>query len=204
MSMLTFSFILILVSSAHCLNAFSMRNQYKRYNSLHVNKNPLEPYSTRDKGIENFQSFLQKVTVIGSAILAASKVTNAAAYLVEPTDDFKEEQARIASFSETRLKIRKDWDTIMKKFESTNESLEMEQLLKDMKQYLIKIEDMPTGVKKREIVKLCRSKKFNGRKVKPNWTTNVEIAYEALIQEINRRLVPVNSVSNNNNNNLRN
>jgi hypothetical protein len=52
-----------------------------------------------------------------------------------------------------------------------------------------------TGVKKHDFVKICRAKKFvTGRKTKANWSTEVEIEYQALIQEFNRKLVPVAEV----------
>jgi len=58
--------------------------------------------------------------------------------------------------------------------------------------YLQSIQSIPQGVKKLEIVKLCRKKKFIGKKINPKWTKEVEIAYEAFIQEFNRQVLPNN------------
>ena len=73
---------------------------------------------------------------------------------------------------------------------------ETESIIKEMSAFLKSIKSIPTGVKKLEIVKLCRKKKFLGKKINPKWTKEVEIAYEAFIQEFNRQVLPDNKSEN--------
>ena len=54
---------------------------------------------------------------------------------------------------------------------------------------------IPTGVKKLEVVKLCRSLKYDDplskkKRTVPSWTTPVEIAYEDFIKEFNKQTTP--------------
>lgn len=134
-------------------------------------------------------------SVLTSLIMPKIVRAESKQYLTEPTEEFKDEEARVAAFNATQKKIRAQWDVLVQELAESDDPAKTAKLFRDMKAFLVNLQDIPTGVKKRELVKLCRGKKFNGRKIKSNWTTEVEIEYEKLIQEINRRLVPVNVVS---------
>lgn len=116
--------------------------------------------------------------------------------MTEPTDEFKEELKLAAEFQATQDKIRAKWDSIVARLESSEDSEATESIIKEMTAYLKSISSIPQGVKKREIVKLCRKKKFLGKKINPKWTKEIEIAYEAFIQEFNRQVLPNNKTEN--------
>ena len=96
------------------------------------------------------------------------------------------------------LQIRKDWDAILDKFLATDEPEALAKGLDDLTATMKKIEGIPVGVRKVELVKTIRKKKgyLEGRKQirYPYWTKDVEIAYQAMILEFNKRLVPNNKV----------
>ena len=57
---------------------------------------------------------------------------------------------------------------------------------------------VPPGVKKMDMVKAVRVKKYvmEGRKMVllPTWNTDAEIAYQALVQEFTKQMLPNNKV----------
>jgi hypothetical protein len=123
--------------------------------------------------------------------------SNAPTYLKEPTAEFKDELARVEAFNKYQAKVRSRWDAIIAKFEASSTPEELEANLKAMNALLVEIQSVPTGVKLPQLVKTCRLKKFadkKGRKRKEEWTTKVEIAYQALILEFNREISPNNKV----------
>ena len=130
------------------------------------------------------------VSAVGVSKGSSEKVVQ---YLKDPTDEFKSEEALNAAFRTEQLKKRKSWDEIIEKLEKSQDSDSILTSLKQMKGWLT-VNGVPVGVKKMEVVKLCRSIKFNGKKIKPIWTTDVEIAYVSFIQEFNRQLSPDNKV----------
>ena len=112
-------------------------------------------------------------------------------YLSEPSDEFKDEVAKTAALKQKNAKISKEWEALVAKLVASEDSNSLQASIKDLREFLIKLEDIPTGFKKADIVKLCRSKKFiKGRKTKPEWTTPVEIEYQSFIQVINKTLSP--------------
>lgn len=112
--------------------------------------------------------------------------------MTDPTEEFKEEEKRVAAFNSEQAKIRAKWDFIIERLEASENPSETESVIKEMSSFLKDIKGIPTGVKKLAIVKLCRKKKFLGKKINPKWTKEVEIAYEAFIQEFNRQVSPDN------------
>lgn len=64
--------------------------------------------------------------------------------------------------------------------------------------YLIFNAGVPRGVKKMDMVKAVRVKKYimEGRKMVllPTWSTDAEIAYQALVLEFNKQMMPNNKV----------
>mmetsp|Transcript_501 Transcript_501/g.844 ORF Transcript_501/g.844 Transcript_501/m.844 type:complete len:214 (+) Transcript_501:21-662(+) len=155
-----------------------------------------EPQTISNSIMGKFSKF-NSFAAIG--IVLASSVTktrvNAAteqAYLREPTVDFKEEEKKVAAFQSLQKQIRIKWDAIIDRLQASEEPAETESIIREMIAYLQGIQSIPQGVKKLEIVKLCRKKKFLGKKINPKWTKEVEIAYEAFIQEFNRQVLPNN------------
>ena len=118
-------------------------------------------------------------------------------YLKEPTSEFRDEEKKVLDFNKAQAKIRQEWDAIIARLENTNDAATTEAAIKDLKGVLTKYDQgIPAGVKKNELVKLARSKKYvlQGRKqvTLPTWSVDAEIAYQALIQEFNRQVLPNN------------
>lgn len=118
-------------------------------------------------------------------------------YLTEPTQEFKDEVAKTNANKSERQKNRKRWDALLERLEKAATPGDLEAVLKDMKSYLE--EGMvPPDFNKLDLVKMCRLKKMlnpenkRSKKTKPEWTTPVEIAYQALILEYNKQLQPNN------------
>lgn len=136
--------------------------------------------------------------------LGGSNVLAEYTYLAEPTQEFKDEQKRFANFKQEQLKVRKDWDVLITTLKGSEGKPEVTAVtLKEMNNFLKRIEGIPTGVKKTDIVKLCRGLKFAGGgkkisllKIKDSWNVQCEIEYEALIQEYNKEVLPNNKVAN--------
>lgn len=145
-----------------------------------------------------------KITFLAGAvsILNAQRAVAAEySFLKEPTKEFQDEEKIVAEFNQKQAKIRQDWDAIIEKLTVTEDSVEIAAIITSMTAFLKKIESIPRGVKKTELVKLCRMKKFEkgGKKldkVKPVWTVPCEVAYQAFIQEFNKQVLPNNKVAN--------
>jgi hypothetical protein len=98
------------------------------------------------------------------------------------------------------MKIKAKWDSLLKKLEDSagDNPVETEAMLVSLIKFIEPLDGIPVGLKKRELVKVCREKKFANekkRKIKPAWTKECEIAYQALIQLFNKKVLPNNKVS---------
>lgn len=196
---------LLLLSFACVLNvimAFNRLNSERNYNNLAQIKmchTKIPRSYTAIARYDILKSLKPLSSIIGLGIVTAiapNYVKAAQSYLKEPTPEFKEELAKNTEFVAKRMKIKEDWDNIFEKFSATENPQELEKYLRQLGKILSDLNDMPIGAKRTEIVKTCRSKKFNGgKKKKEYWTTDVEIAYQELILMVNKLLIPVNSVS---------
>eukprot|EP01031_Cornospumella_fuschlensis_P042395 gene42395-51781_t len=152
--------------------------------------------SSRDVAQKSAKFFLKaSFAALGGLSLSSHAANAGLQYLTDPTEEFKEQEARSKAFDAAKNKVRQQWDAIMSRFEGTENPEELAKALRDMKKFISDTNDIPVGVSKRSLVKNCRSKKFispKSRKTKPFWTTQVEIEYQGLIQEFNRKLNPVN------------
>ena len=93
-------------------------------------------------------------------------------YLTEPTDEFKQNEAKAAEFKRQQLIAKKEFLAALDKL--TTESNDADALVKDLKdiQALVaKTGGLPLGIKKEEMYKMIRSKKAKGF-----WPTPVEVA----------------------------
>ena len=150
--------------------------------------------SVADEGKKALIKLAPMIFSIGSILLASGKVSAEQGYLTEPTADFKAEEARTASLKKEEIKIRKDWDAIIDRFVASNEPKETAAALHDLNEFLKPLNGIPSGVKKRALVKICRKKKFRDtaklRGILPTWTTECEIEYENLIRTFNIKTAP--------------
>lgn len=145
----------------------------------------------------NIPSFASKLLVAGALTLSSMPLAPALAaingyYLTEPTSSFVDEEKRSQALRKQQLAVRQNWDALIEEFTNAPNPPKREESLVKLKKLLKSIDTLPTGVKKQDLVKTCRAQKFNGKKVKPEWTKEVEIAYQSLIQEWNRQANPKN------------
>ena len=125
--------------------------------------------------------------------------SSSTSYLKDATPAFMEDKARALKYEADGKKVRMVWDGMLAKLEAAQSAEELEVSLSDMKKMLKSMPyQIPAGAKKIDLVKTARQKKFlnpksKSKKTKPEWTTNVEIEYQALIQQWNRNFSPDNS-----------
>ena len=122
----------------------------------------------------NLNSALAKVAVTGTLIFSSLELTlpiqNAMAatkqvYLAEPTQEFKDEEKRTSALRKEQIEIRKQWDSIVDEIKASDSPATTENALIKLKTLLRKIDTLPIGVKKLDLVKTCRAKKFEGNKM---------------------------------------
>ena len=93
-------------------------------------------------------------------------------YLTEPTDEFKQNEAKAMEFKRQQLLIKKEFVAAVDKLiaESNNEEALVADI-KDIQMLVKKAQGLPLGIKKEELFKSIRSKKAKGY-----WPTAVEVA----------------------------
>jgi hypothetical protein len=126
----------------------------------------LEATSRRD--------MIQAALVGGVAFLSAQQASAEprATWLVEPTEEFKNNEAKAMDFKRGQLAIKAEFSKVLERF--TTESKTEPQLLADLadlKLLVQKTGGLPLGIKKDEMVKIIRRKKSLGF-----WPTAVEYA----------------------------
>ena len=197
----------ILIDAFFTVAGFRRMNLFNRnINSpslLAVGKIPLSNKDTVAIKMREFSTLTSLIIAFPSITYAAGvagivkneKAALKNGYLTEPTQEFVLEEKRVREFTASQMKIRQKWDEILTKFENSPSAAETESQLNALTAILVEIESIPRGVKKLELVKICRKKKFNGKKIQSEWTTPVEIAYQKLIQEFNKQVLPNNKVT---------
>lgn len=115
-----------------------------------------------------------------TALLTSGLIARAA---VETTAEFKDEEKKVAEFKAQQQKIRKSWDDIIAKLEASDNPVTTESCIRDLTAVLVKYNaGIPSGVKKLELVKMIRSKKYvmvgKKQKILPTWSKDSEIAYQ--------------------------
>lgn len=194
--MTAFICVLVLISyNDKTVNAFQLTSTSTMKQSSIIMKNELLKSTKISKSVIinvaalGFFSAVSFAPFIYTGILRADA---AQTYLKEPTSDFKEEEIRTAEKRKSDLAIRKSWDEIVEQIKASEKPETTAAAIKKLNVLLAKVETIPTGVKKLDIVKTCRAKKFEGKKIRKTWTKDVEIEYEAMIQQFNRQFNPKN------------
>jgi len=191
------------------LNASYMVSGFRNINFRNTNTALFDrsniPMSYKDvflKKISVFPRLVAGLVVFPSLTYAAGvaatkneRESRVKGYLTDPTDEFKLEQKRTKEFRDSQMKYKQKWDGILENFETSTSPADTEAKLNALTAILVELQSIPIGVKKLELVKTCRKKKFNGKKVRAEWTTPVEIAYQKLIQEFNKQVLPNNKVT---------
>ena len=165
------------------------------------------PETVKHSQVAKVEASLQSIRPLASSILAyfatksfvSAKLPNA--YLTEPTEKFVQEQQKTKSIEAAGDKARQDFQQLLDKLTMTESSEELVSILSSMTNYLGKLGDMPRGLKKSEIVKACRLKKYDPASTKRKkrlqeiWTPAVESEYVKLILRIDTLLKPESAVS---------
>jgi len=102
-------------------------------------------------------------------------------YLSEPTEEFKENEAKSMEFKRKQLALKREFNEILEKFEA-DDITDEKALVKDLKglqNQIVKSAGLPLGIKKDDLFKKVRRKKASGE-----WPVPAEIAYQSLIGEI--------------------
>ncbi|OEU13391.1 hypothetical protein FRACYDRAFT_269797 [Fragilariopsis cylindrus CCMP1102] len=101
-------------------------------------------------------------------------------YLSEPTDEFKENEAKGMAFKREQLAVKKEFNAALDTFlNEANDSDALVKDLKDLQNLIVKAAGLPLGIKKDDLFKQIRSKKGKGF-----WPVPAEVAYQSLIGEI--------------------
>jgi predicted RNA-binding protein YlxR (DUF448 family) len=108
------------------------------------------------------------MVALPQAVLADGRPT----YLTEPTDEFKENEAKSMEFKRQQMLIKKDFTDALAKLlaEEEDEDKLVTDIL-DMKYLIARTGGLPLGIKKLEVFKMIRTKKAKGF-----WPTRVEVA----------------------------
>ena len=150
-------------------------------------RDSLEPVSMQDISRRASTAVLPFLATLLATGLAAQAVgTGSAGFLTEPTAEFKDEEKKVADFKAQQQKIRKSWDEVIAKLEASDSPAITESSIRDLTAILTKYNSgIPSGVKKLELVKTIRAKKYvmvgKKQKILPTWSKESEIAYQVII-----------------------
>lgn len=201
----TFSLVVLISVCVFSVQGFAPKSSSRSLSRLSVSRME-SSHVPRSIQQQDRISTRKAAGVLSSAMLGlfgVQKVANAAKmrdgeYLKEPTAAFKEEMANTKAMNARQTKEREKWDTLFTKFENSKTTDELEASLKALIVYLKSLDGVPTGFSKAELVKRCRARRNDESKKrrkpvpKEEWTTPVEIQYQALIQSWNKAMTPEN------------
>lgn len=150
-----------------------------------------QPQSDLQRSVAAFHFVLPSASLATVSFFTLSKA-RADGYLVAPTSDFKDQEAKNAAFLKIQDDKRKKWDIIFARFLTADETAKITTTLNEMTTFISQLEGIPAGVKKKDIVRVSRAKKFDGYKIRPMWTVEVETAYQQFVAVFNEKLKPFN------------
>lgn len=154
--------ILLLASSA---SAFSVVAPARQSSVRASSTSALDATSRRDM-LSNAGAAIAASLLAATAQPALARET----YLVEPTEEFKQNEAKAMEFKRAQLKIKADFLRVLDRF--SNESKTEEQIVDDLADlaFLVKrTGGLPLGIKKEELFKIVRRKKAG-----PTWSVKTE------------------------------
>jgi hypothetical protein len=149
-----------------------------------ANDQQLEPISIQESAKRVSSAVLPFfATLLTAGLAARASGTGDAGFLTEPTLEFKDEEKKVADFKAQQQKIRKSWDEVISKLEASDSPVITEACIRDLTAILTKYNSgIPSGVKKLELVKTIRAKKYvmvgKKQKILPTWSKDSEIAYQ--------------------------
>ena len=172
--------IVVLVSfilNTEAFQSFAQRVRASKSSTiLQAARDSVQPVSIQN----NAKVFAAAALPFFATLLTSGLMARAA---VETTAEFKDEEKKVAEFKAQQQKIRKSWDDIIVKLEASDNPVTTESCIRDLTAVLVKYNaGIPSGVKKLELVKMIRSKKYvmvgKKQKILPTWSKDSEIAYQ--------------------------
>jgi hypothetical protein len=101
-------------------------------------------------------------------------------FLVEPTADFKENEAKATIFKRQQLQAKQAFSAVMDKIATDpNDETSLVQDLDEMRRLVKQGGGLPAGILKDDVIRQVRR-----RKAKKYWPVNCEISYQDLMDEI--------------------
>jgi hypothetical protein len=136
--------------------------------------------STKLSATTTTTTFLSRRTVLiqglvatNVAFLPTTAMAERPAYLTEPTEEFKANEAKAAVFNQQQREVKAKFTVVIDRLATV--SMTEEELVRDLKEltdYVYRTGGLPTGIKKEDLYKTIRRKKAAGF-----WPTPVEVAY---------------------------
>lgn len=95
------------------------------------------------------------------------------AYLTDPTDEFKANEAKAAEFNKQQRAIKAKFNSILERFTTQSKTVEAYIVdLNELTEFVYRNGGLPTGIKKDDLYKTIRTKKAAAS----SWPTDVEVA----------------------------
>ena len=116
---------------------------------------------------------IQGLVATSVAFLPTAAMAERPAYLTEPTEEFKANEAKAAVFNQQQREVKAKFTVVIDRLATV--STTEEELVRDLKEltdYVYRTGGLPTGIKKEDLYKTIRRKKAAGF-----WPTPVEVAY---------------------------
>jgi hypothetical protein len=109
-------------------------------------------------------------------------------FLVEPTDDFKANEAKATIFKRQQLQAKQAFAAVQDKITTDpNDETALASDLDEMRRQVKKAGGLPEGILKDDVIRSVRRRKSKKPKF---WPVNCEIAYQDLMDEIRKQQSP--------------
>ena len=115
---------------------------------------------------------IQGLVSASVAFLPSSAMAERPAYLTEPTEEFKANEAKAAIFNQQQREVKAKFTVVIDRLSTVSKTEdELVRDLKELTDYVYRTGGLPTGIKKEDLYKTIRRKKAAGF-----WPTPVEVA----------------------------
>jgi hypothetical protein len=109
-------------------------------------------------------------------------------FLVEPTDDFKANEAKATIFKRQQLQAKQAFAAVQERITTDpNDEAALEADLDEMRRQVKKAGGLPAGILKDDVIRSVRRRKSKKPKF---WPVKCEIAYQDLMDEIRKQQSP--------------
>jgi len=115
------------------------------------------------------------------------------AYLSEPTEEFKKEEAERAAFRKRQVEYKKKWDGAFAEFQAAPNDAALAATLSSLAKLVQVNGGLPYGLRLTDMITLCRRVKAKAIQA-GGWDTPVELEYMTLVRTVKRAQNPNLSV----------